>query len=236
MNLLTLRAQARTKSGINSSDYSDATLDIQLNEAYYTLARLLSLLGENYFEEQNVLFNLGQNSALYSLPTDFMAMRQVRIAYTAPTGPAGYRVAVPYDITDVGDIAIDEENIPPSNPIYDITGNYFRLKPTPTAAITNGGKLAYIAMPSALVNTGDTPLIPIAYHDLMSEYGAMQMTYKYEKWRKFQASQQIWQAKIAELTQTLADRDDNKPLRFKAPQEQAMIPNRNRRELPYPPY
>lgn len=233
MNLAALKTQARLDSGVNSTDYSDANLLAQFNIAYFQLSALLALLGEDYFEEQNARFDLKQNSALYSLPQDCIAVKQIRVSYSTPTGPSSYRIAEPYDPVDVGMVSADEENIPTSNPIYDITNNYFRLKPTPTAPVTDGGKIWYIAMPSALANSADTPVINYAYHEVISTYGAAKMAFKYEKWNKADRLMKKWNETIAELSQTLADRDSNKPVRFKSPFEAAsMQPRSNRRELP----
>lgn len=219
MNLLTIRAQARKKSGVNVADYSNSLLDADANQAYYTLAGILANMDEDFFEEQNVKFDLQLNSSLYSLPTDFIAMKQVRLAYTTPTSPSDYKIATTYGPEDIHTVSIDEENIPTSNPIYDITNNYVRLKPKPTSQVTNGGLLYYIAMPSALTNTGDVPILPLQYHDLLAIYCAKEMTFKYEKWQKHTRLESDWNNKIGELQLVLAERDRNDPLRFKAPQE-----------------
>lgn len=233
MNLLALKKQARLDSGVNSDDYSDDNLLVQFNIAYLQLTAILANIGEDYFEEQNDRFDLAQNSALYSLPTDCIAVKQIRVSYSTPTGPSSYKIANSYDPTDVGNVAADEENIPTSNPIYDLTNNYFRLKPTPQATVVDGGKIWYIAQPSALINTGDVPIVNPSYHELISVYGAAKMAFKYEKWNKADRLEKKWNTKIAELTQTLADRDANRPVRFKSPFEAAQMQNRtNRRELP----
>lgn len=231
-NLLALRTSARKKSGVSATDYSNSDLYAEFNQAYYTLAGLLANLEEDFFEEQRVRFNLVGNSGLYSLPQDCIAVKQLRLAYSTPSTDADYRIATPYDQTDVHDISIDEVNTPITNPIYDIVGNYYRIFPKPATSVTDGGKLSYIAMPSALVNTGDTPVIPLQYHDLLSDYGAAQMEFKYEKWKKYDRHMLKWNEKIAELTQILADRDRNKPVRMKSPLEIPAQLRNNRRELP----
>lgn len=231
LNLLNLRAQARKKSGVSSTDYSNALLDADINQAYLTLAGILANIGEDHFEEQHDKFNLIANSGLYSLPADTMAVKQIRLAYSTPTGPSSYRIATSYDPTSVHDISADEESIPTSNPIVDFTGNYFRIKPTPTAAVTAGGEIDYIAAPSALVATGDTPVIPLQYHEMLAIFGAKEMTFKYEKWSKYDRLSSAWNEKIGELTQILADRDRNNPVRFKSILE-AGTPRSSRRELP----
>lgn len=201
---------------MNADDYSNSLLDDQLNIGYVQLATLLANLDEDYFEEQNARFNLVANSGLYSLPTDFMAFKGLRLAYSGtPLSPSAYVVARPYNPEDVHDIAGDEENIPVSNPMYDITGDYYRIKPKPTQAVTNGGRLSYIAMPSALASTGDVPIVPIAYHDKIAVYGAIQMAFKYQKWQKHDRLQADWNTTMAELEERIADRDRNRPMRFK---------------------
>ena len=229
LTLLKLRAQARGKAGVSVNDYSNSLLDDQINIAYVQLATLLANLGEDYFEEQNVKFDLVENSGLYSLPTDFMAFKQLRLAYSGtPLSPSAYVIATPYDPSDVHDISADEESVPVSNPIVDLTGNYYRIKPKPTQAVTNGGRLYYIAAPSALANTGDIPVIPIAYQDKLAVYAAKEMAFKYEKWNKYNRLQKEWDQTMLELQDRLSDRDLNRPLMFKTPFEAGLVRNRPR--------
>lgn len=193
---------------------------------------LLANLEEDYFEEQRATFSLVANSGLYSLPTDCIAVKQIRLAFSGtPSTDSEYRVATAYDPADTHDVSIDEENIATTNPIVDLTGNYFRIKPKPTSAVTNGGQIFYIAMPSALAATADIPVIPIAYQDLIAEYGAAQMASKHEKWKKYENSIGIWNAAVAELEETLADRDRNKPTRFKSVLETGPDRSSRRREM-----
>lgn len=223
MNLLTLRSQARLKSGINATDFSNANLDEQLNVAYYTLASIIAELNADYYEEQNVKFNLIANSSLYSLPTDLIKFKQVRLAYSAPSTNADYRVARHYDPSGVHNVSADEEGgVSTSFPIYDITSNYIRVKPTPTASVTNGGKMWYIARPSALTLTSDSPVLPLHYHDLISTYGAKIMTFKHEKWKKNAKLEEEWSkivTPLMERIQDLADRDMGEMLQFKSPHQ-----------------
>lgn len=230
MNLATLRRQSRLKSGVNSKDYSDADVDVQLNQSYLELAGYLAAIGESYFEEQEDTFPLVANSSLYNLPEDFLSFKQLRLAYSDPASRSDYRVATSYDPVDTHDIGVQEENIPITNPIVEITNTYLRIKPTPTQDVALGGKIDYIAMPSALVNTGDVPVFPIQYQDLMSDYAAAQMTFKYEKWKKHDRLIARYNGKITEFQEMLADRDMNKPMRFKTPLEAG--PVSRRRELP----
>lgn len=229
LTLAKLRAQARSKSGVNAADYPNTLLDDQLNIGYAQLAVLLANLDEGYFEEQNVNFNLIARSGLYSLPLDFIAMRGLRLAFSGtPIANSAYVVASSYDPVDVHNISI-EESTPISNPIYDLTNNYMRIKPRPANDVTNGGKLAYIAMPSALTASASIPVIPIAYQDKIAVFGAMQMAFRYEKFGKHTRLANEWNTTMAELQDRLADRDRNAPVRFKSIHESGA--NRGPREL-----
>lgn len=172
------------------------------------------------------------NSSLYSLPTDFLALRQLRLAYSGtPASPADYKISTAYDPTDVHLVSSDEENIPTANPIHNLTASYIRIKPTPTRAVTHGGRIWYIALPSALANTGDVPNLPMAYQELLATYAAKEMTFRYQKWNKHDRLEKKWDTAIGELMQTLADRDRNKPRRMKSPLEVG-AQSHVRRELP----
>lgn len=190
-------------------------------------------MDEGFFEEQNDKFDLAQNSSLYSLPADFLAMRQLRLAYSgSPSSPSDYKISTAYDPTDIHLVSADEENIPTANPIHNITATYIRIKPTPTQAVTNGGRIFYIAMPSALVNTGDIPNLPVQYQALLAEYGIIQMAFKYEKWNKHDRAEKKWNTAIGELMEVLADRDRNKSVRMKSPLEIGPPNHTSRREIP----
>lgn len=232
LNLLKLRAQARSKAGVSVSDYSNALLDDQLNIGYVALATMLATLGEDYFEEQNVKFDLIANSGLYSLPADFMAFKQLRLAYSGtPLSPSAYVIATSYDPSEVHNISFDEESVPVSNPIVDLTGQFYRIKPKPTVAVSNGGRLDYIALPSALVNTGDVPVIPVRYHDKIAVYGAKEMVFKFEKWNKHARLDNEWLATMNDIDDKIAERDLNRPMCFRAPGESGQMVRNKPREL-----
>lgn len=220
LNVLALRKLARRLSGVNAADYPDSDILLDFNDGYAELSVLLANLGEDYFEEQNTTFDLVANSSLYSQPQDCIAIKGVRLALSAvPTSASDYRVAVSNDSSNTHDISAQEESVPISNPIYDITGNYIRIKPTPKVNVAAGGKLDYIAMPSALVNTGDVPVFPIAYQKKLATFSAERMTFKFEKWQKNSRLKTDWGTTMAELQDRLADRDLDAPLRFKSPLE-----------------
>jgi hypothetical protein len=216
MNLITLRQQSRFKSGItNSATVTTTELNQILNNAYYYLAQIIAEINEDFFEEQKTKFNLGLNSSLYSLPTDCLKVKQIRLAYTAPTDENDYRVANFYDPAEVDDIAEDETDVSTAAPRVDITNNYFRIFPAPTTAVTNGGEIYYIARPSALTLSGDTPIIPIEFHDLMTSYAAKEMCVKFGFYDQHGVYRAEWLEGIETVRRQLAGREINKPSRFR---------------------
>jgi hypothetical protein len=219
LNLAALRAQARDKADVSVTDFSNTKLDRELNIGYANLAVLLANLGEDYFEEQRARFDLVANSGLYSQPEDCIAFKRFRFAFSGtPVAVSAYTLATVYNPLQMRTV-IEEESVPITNPIVDITGTYFRLKPKPTVAVTNGGLLDYIAMPSALVNTGDIPVIPVAYHDKIATYAARAMAFKYEKWSKHAKLDNEWRSTEAELQARIAERAMNAETRFLSPLE-----------------
>ncbi len=216
MNLKTLRTQARLKSSVsNSADYSTTNLNQQLNIAYDILSSVIANINEDFFEEQKVKFNLALNSGMYSLPTDCLKFKQLRLAYATPSTEDDYSVARAYDPSSIDNVSVDETSAAATNPIVDITNNYFRIQPTPTSAITNGGEIYYIARPSALVNSGDTPIIPSEWHDLLAIYGGKEIAFSAginERWQIMEAQ---WQKGIEKIKNSLAARNINDNARWR---------------------
>lgn len=217
MNVLTLRSRARSKSTISNTDtLSNADLLTLLNEGYYQLFAELAKINEDFFEEQKSKFNLGLNSSLFSLPTDCLKIKQIRLAYSAPSSEADYKIATPYDPSAVDiDLTFEESYASTSNPIVDITNNYYRIKPAATAAVTNGGEIYYIARPSALTNTGDSPVLPVEIHEGVATFAARQACLDRGLWERWKALDIEWQRIIQDLAHKFAPRDLNKPERFR---------------------
>jgi len=230
MNLLQIRDKARRLCNItNTTTITNGTLSADINTAYNLLCNYVVELNEDFFEQQKVQNNLVANTALYSLPADFLKLKQVRVAYSAPTDEGDYKVATSYDPTGVTNVDIDEEEISTSNPVVDITNTKIRIKPTPDTNVTNGYELYYIARPTALVATGDIPVLQLDWHHLMSIYPAKEACSQFGDWNRYSVLEREWEKGIDKMKKALASRDLNRPLRFKNPIEQVV--NRKTTEL-----
>ena len=214
-NLKTLRTQVRFKSGLKAGDFTNAEIDIQLNDAYYTLAGKIADLNEDFFEEQKAKFALALNSALYHLPTDLLKFKQLRLSYSTPSDESDYNIATAYDPAMVKNVSVDEEDISTSTPKVDITNNYMRIKPTPTTAIANGGEIYYIARPSALTLTADTPVIPTEFHDLLAIYAAKEGCFRFGKTTKWKILKAEWLEGIESVKEELSVRNIDNPKRMR---------------------
>jgi len=215
-NLLALRARTRFQTGItNTTTLSNADILTLLNIGYHLVEQELYKLNQDFFEEQKTKFNLVADQDLYSNPTDFLGMKQLRLAYSTPTNEEDYRVAKEHDAASTIDVEIQEESIPSSSPTYDMLGNYYRIKPTPESNITNGGELYYFARNSDMTATGDIPNIPADYHDLISNYASKEITLKYEDWNKYKAVKNEWEEGINKMKIALGVRETNKQSRMR---------------------
>ncbi len=229
MNNKEMITSTRFKSNItNTATLSDAEILTELNQGYYEIFRSIVEVNEDYYEEQKTVFDLSAGIDLMSLPTDHVKFKQLRLAYTTPSDDSDYVIASSYDISEIHRPA-SEESIPVSSPIVDVTNNYYRIKPTPETDVVNGGQIYYIARPSGLVLSGDTPVIPAEYHDLMPIYAAARVS---EKFENFKVADRYWNQfinRIEKMKEQLAVREMTRVFRFKDPRE---INKSNRIELP----
>lgn len=214
MNLPKIITRARFKSGIsNTTALAYTELSGLCYDGHRLLEREIVKLNQGYFEEQKTTFSLVALSSLYSLPTDCLAIKQLRLAYTTPTSDSDYKVATPTDSAVTKDVQSQESSISSSTPIFDITGNYYRIYPKPTADSTSGGQLSYFA--STVLSGSATPSYPIEYHALVATYAAREVCQKFEKWDKYKVLDKEWAEGIAKLRDDLAVRNTNNNTRVR---------------------
>ncbi len=213
MNLLNIRNLARFKSGINNTTtLSDADLDTLINIGYKKVQQKMLEVNQDFFEEQKTKFYLSKDQDLYSLPDDFLAMKQLRLAYKTPASEKDYKVAIAHDAAETTSILQEEES---PYPIYDITGNYFRIKPAPTDDVPDGGEIYYFARRSDLSTTADVPDIPIDYHDILAVFAAKEASLKFSLTNKYNLLNNEWEKGIFDLKTALAVRETNSGQRIK---------------------
>ena len=229
MTLSELITAVRFKSNItNTATLSDDQITTELNQGYWEIFRSIVEVNEDYYEEQKTVFDLSANIDFMALPDDHIKFKQLRLAYTTPSDDGDYVIAKSYDPSEINRPA-NEETVPVNSPIVDVTNNFYRIKPTPDSGVVSGGQLYYIARPSALVNSADSPVIPSEYHDLMSVYAASRVSEKFENFKVSDRYYNQFLQKIEKMKEQLAVRELNREFRFKDPRENNKS---NRIELP----
>ena len=225
-----MRNRIRFKSRIfNTTTIHNSSILQEINIVQDELSKAIIDVNEDFFEEQKNKFNLVANCSLYALPTDHVKFKQLRVSYSAVTDETNYKVCESYDPTEVGVTNVDEENVPASNPIVDITNNYLRIMPRPGQNVTNGGSIYYIARPSALANTGDTTVIPTEYQELMTIGAASRVAESFENFNLSDRLDVQYERGIQKMKEQLAARELNRDLRFRDVRE---TNKSNRAELP----
>ena len=214
MKLPAIIERSRFKSGIsNTTTLTYTQLSALCYDGHKLLEREIVKLNQDYFEEQKSVFSLIALSSLYSLPTDYLSIKQLRLAYTTPTSESDYKVATPSDAAVTKDVTSQETSISSSTPIFDITGSYFRIMPKPDSASTSGGQLYYFA--STVLSGSATPSYPIEYHTLVATYAAKEVCMKFEKWDKYKVLDKEWAEGIAKLRDDLATKNVNENKRVR---------------------
>lgn len=220
INLLQLRNKVRLNlNNPSTSLIANSAIVLEVNNAQDDIAIKLAKMNEDFFEEQKTKFNLIANSGLHSVPTDCIKIKQIRLAYTTPATEDDYKVAQFYDPSAVKNVSVDESSATVSNPIVDLTNNYFRIFPKPTNPITNGGEMYYIARPSAMVLTGTTPVIPVELHPLMVDYATMQLAASLGMVDKYKIYKQEWEEGLQRMATDMAVRLTNDNSRMVSPLE-----------------
>ena len=216
MTLSEITTSIRNKTGIkNTGAISTSDIWLFVNEGYDLIQNLLMNVNQDFFEEQNTKFSLVANSALYALPSDFLGLEQLRLAYTTPTDQEDYVIATPYDVSEVEDVEVQEEDISEDNPIYDLTNVYIRIKPTPTSSVLHGAELFYFAKPDKLAHNSAVPYIPANYHPYLVDYGAAEVCNRFQLFAQADRFRKTFQEKIGVMTETEADRIKDNPTRIK---------------------
>jgi hypothetical protein len=154
-----------------SSTVNTTQVQRDLNTARDLVLNRLLVLGQNY-NVRIAKADLVADQALYSLPTDFRKFVRLEVGYESATDRVK---ADQIDLSEIGDPNIDVFTT--SNPKYTIIGNMFELRPTPTAAMTNGLYMYYIENVADMSLDADTSSLPLDYDSLLPLYAAAKGSY-----------------------------------------------------------
>ena len=182
MTLTNLREQFNLKvCGEPTSGISTTVIDAYLNQGYQKFLILaLDAMGDWQINGNYADRNLVAGQIDYAFEN---SMLKIEAVYIKPTSDSEYIKA---EKIDIATIPVDHVSYHPSNPQYDfIDGNMFVYLPNTIVAVTSGIKIFYIEEYSNLVNTGDSPKIPVAFQPFLWIYAAREYCQNHEKWNKF---------------------------------------------------
>lgn len=165
-------------SGGASGQFNTANRLISVNKAYlFVNGIILSSEDECDFDDTNNTnfsskkTNLVANQPDYTLPTDLLRLKSVRISYD---GITWYR-ANPLDVNEIYDSvgsSNDTGNFETTKPFYDIVDNSIVIYPTPSQNVTNGLKIqltrSVTQFSSSDYTTGTkSPGFNVLFHDII---------------------------------------------------------------------
>ena len=149
-----------------SSTVTTTQVKRDLNTARDLVLNRLLALNQNYNVRMSQA-DLVADQSLYSLPTDFRKFVRLEIGYSNSTD----RVKVDQiDLSEIGDPTA--EVFSQADPKYTIIGNMFELRPTPTAAVTDGLYMYYVESLTDMSDNADTSELPSDYDSLLTLYAA----------------------------------------------------------------
>lgn len=216
MNLGTIRTLARQKADEELTTYiSNAELDSYINEGYHFAYNAIVERFENYFITKGTALNGGliitvAGTQMYAFPTDLFKLVRVEMRNSGNTDENAW---VPLTEDNIGNDGI--RNPYPLSVNY-ITGNNFSsglsffvagnslgLRPVPAAAFDL--RLWYVPYATELALDADVPAIPLPYHRLIAEYGAIQCLAKSGEglWRE---RSETFRVQVDAMLQTIGSR------------------------------
>lgn len=129
--------------------------------------------------EKLVTANVVANQQEYTLPSDYLIIRSVKILY--PDG--AYYKLEPSTMQNFDNLLAGWENTKSYyglSTTYHIYAGKFRVLPVPSVAITAGWQIYYSRYPVDVVSDSDTIDLPLPYHNLIVDY-CLQQAYELDE-------------------------------------------------------
>jgi hypothetical protein len=171
MTLTELRSFTRFLTNTNTTTYSDADLDFNLNSQYDIFtAIIINSMDDWDFQADYATTNLVAGQQEYTLPTDIIKIKRVEVSYDG----TNWYEANPMDInerTSANDATSVASDFSTASPMYDLMDSSLFLYPIPSANSTGGLKIWYEKNVTPLSSTSDIPVIIKSFHKGLC-YGA----------------------------------------------------------------
>lgn len=179
MTLEEIRASARAKADEEATGFiTDTSLDRFINQGLRFVYGKVVQAFEDYFLTKGTVGNGGLITVVsgtneYSLPGTMLKLVRVERRNTGETDENQW---VKLNRVNIANGAINDfYPIRPGRlegPGYFVTGSYLYIRPVPTSGFDL--RLWFIPRATALSAITDEPTLPVEYHELISEYAAIQ--------------------------------------------------------------
>lgn len=213
MNLQEIRDLARSKADEQTTNFiGDAELNTYINQGQRHIYMKIVQRFENYFITKGTSLNGGlittvQTQQSYNMPTDLLKVVRVEHRRSGSTDDNEWKKLATLNIASdrLDDYFPLREGYTPGFG-YFVAGNQINIKPVPTQAYEV--RLWYVPNCVNLVLDADIPVVPEMYHELISEYGAMQCLRKSGEsiWTE---NKQMFELELQNLIETIEIRDQS---------------------------
>lgn len=158
--LSNLRDHVRTYlDEVSAADWTDVQVEREINYAYLEVVSAVIDTYEDYYRSRYTAdFVASQDE--YELPTDFLKMRRLELKYVS----TDERIkANRFSFNQIPRATNSTSYSFLGSPIYDLSGDFIKILPVPTVAVTEGILMYYIRQVSEL--SEDTDEIDIPFPD-----------------------------------------------------------------------
>ncbi len=211
MNLGDIRDLARAKADEQSDEFIGGTeLDRYINQGLRFIYGQILQKFENHFIVRGTtgnggLFTQASGTDEYALPA---TLQKLVLVQTRRTGTSSNDAWIRVDRKNIANNGIDVYSPLREDSLhrvgYYVTGTTLVFEPVPTESVET--RLTFVPRVTALVAVTDVPGIPEEYHELISEYAAIQMLRKSGE-GIFTESYKIFTDEVKNLLQTVVQRD-----------------------------
>lgn len=170
MTLSEIRTRTRRLlGGISTNDYSNANLDLSVNEHQKSLIhQAIEASGEWRVSGDIAYADLVANQAEYPLPLELITLERVEVNTTGNTND--YSQIRLVDEREIGDAITNTGNLSAGYLAYLHDKSIF-FDDAPDTAVTNGLRIWFTLEPTDLSGDGDVPVLDAGFHDALV-YGA----------------------------------------------------------------
>lgn len=211
MQLSEIRDSSRSKADEKETGFIDNTeLDRFINQGVNYVRGKIAQRFEDYFVVPGTLLNGGLFSTVvsqmsYALPATMMKAVRIEQRPAGSTSDNDWRRMDRQNInSDRFDTyyPIREGFVPAFG--YNIAGNQIHIKPVPASVYSV--RLWFVPRATALVLTTDVPDVPEEYHEMVSEYAAMQILRKSGE-GIYKESMDVFNLELQNMLETVEIRD-----------------------------